>query len=129
MGASGRAPAANSVNFVTAAAIKAGLAERVKVRKQFTPISSTRKVFKADMRENDATPDIRVDPNSFEVVIGGLTDENVNTMEGDKTEELADLGQAVDQAIEDEIEDEIEEIADCDKGASKLPMAQLYFLF
>ncbi|MEU8364013.1 urease subunit alpha [Nonomuraea sp. NPDC048882] len=108
-GATGRAPAANSVNFVTAAAIKAGLPDRVTVRKTFTPIRDTRKVFKADMRENDALPDLRVDPNTFEVVIG-LEDENVNRTE------IATI-------------EEIEEIADRDKGASELPMAQLYFLF
>lgn len=108
-GATGRAPAANSVNFVTAAAIKAGLPDRVTVRKTFTPIRDTRKVFKADMRENDALPDLRVDPNTFQVVIG-LEDENVNRTE------IATI-------------EEIEEIADRDKGASELPMAQLYFLF
>ncbi len=111
-GATGRAPAANSVNFVTAAAIKAGLPDRVTVRKTFTPIRDTRKVFKADMRENDALPDLRVDPNTFEVVIG-LEDENVNRTEIATIEEI----------------EEIEEIADRDKGASELPMAQLYFLF
>ena len=87
-GATGRAPAANSVNFVTAAAIKAGLPDRVTVRKTFTPIRDTRKVFKADMRENDALPDIRVDPNTFEVVIGDLEDENVNRTEIATTEEI-----------------------------------------
>ncbi|OUC94864.1 urease subunit alpha [Streptosporangium minutum] len=68
-GATGRAPAANSVNFVTAQAIEAGLPERVKVSKQFRPIRDTRKIFKKDMRHNDATPRIEIDPNTYQVVV------------------------------------------------------------
>ncbi|MEQ4723704.1 urease subunit alpha [Nonomuraea sp. B19D2] len=123
-GATGQAPAGNSVNFVTAAAIKAGLPGRVTVRKTFTPIRDTRKVFKADMRENDAIPDLRVDPNTFEVVIGGLEDENANRTEIATTEEITEIDTEVEQ-----LGREIEEIADRDEGASDLPMAQLYFLF
>ncbi|MEU4580428.1 urease subunit alpha [Nonomuraea sp. NPDC023979] len=103
-GATGRAPGANSVNFVTEHAIAAGLAERVKVGKPFTAIRDTRKVFKADMRENDARPDIRVDPDTFTVEIGGAIAKDVKT----------------------EIDDELVE---GDQYATELPMAQRYFLF
>ncbi|MEV4086592.1 urease subunit alpha [Nonomuraea fuscirosea] len=70
-GAVGRAPAANSVNFVTGAAIAAGLPERVGAGKRFAAIRDTRKVFKKDMRHNDAVPRIEVDPDTYEVVIDG----------------------------------------------------------
>ncbi|MFD1660033.1 urease subunit alpha [Streptomyces caeni] len=70
-GASGRAPAANSVNFVAPQAIEDGLAERLALGKRFVAIESTRGVTKADMRENDARPRVRVDPDSFAVHIDG----------------------------------------------------------
>lgn len=70
-GAVGRAPAANSFNFVSSAAIEAGLPEHLGLGKRFVPISSTRGVTKADMRENDALPRVDVDPDSFAVTIDG----------------------------------------------------------
>ncbi|KAB8194837.1 urease subunit alpha [Nonomuraea phyllanthi] len=103
-GAMGRAPAANAVNFVTEHAIQAGLTERVNAGKRFTAIRDTRKVFKADMRENNACPDIRIDPNTFDVEIGGAKAKDVNT----------------------DIDDHL---VDRNQYADTLPMAQRYFLF
>ncbi|MGN5377968.1 urease subunit alpha [Streptomyces lasalocidi] len=70
-GATGRAPAANSVNFVAPLAIEDGLPERLQLGKRFVAIESTRQVTKAEMRENDARPDVRIDPDSFAVHIDG----------------------------------------------------------
>ncbi|WP_210571112.1 urease subunit alpha [Streptomyces sp. GESEQ-4] len=70
-GAIGRAPASNSVNFVAPLAIEDGLPERLQLGKSFVAIASTRAVTKADMRENDARPRVRVDPDSFAVHIDG----------------------------------------------------------
>jgi urease subunit alpha len=70
-GAIGRAPAANSFNFVAPLAIEDGLPERLSLGKRFVAIESTRAVTKADMRENDARPRVRVDPDSFAVHIDG----------------------------------------------------------
>ncbi|MGW1228382.1 urease subunit alpha [Streptomyces sp. NPDC001515] len=70
-GATGRAPAANSLTFVSAAAIEDGLPGRLGLGKRFVPITSTRGVTKADMRENDALPRVEVDPDSFAVTIDG----------------------------------------------------------
>ncbi|MFF4710946.1 urease subunit alpha [Streptomyces eurythermus] len=70
-GAIGRAPAANSVNFVSGLAVEDGLPERLGLGKRFVAIESTRGVTKADMRENDALPDVRIDPDSFAVHIDG----------------------------------------------------------
>ncbi|SEG63288.1 urease subunit alpha [Nonomuraea solani] len=103
-GASGQAPAANSVNFVTADAIEAGLLATLKVGKKFTAIRDTRKVFKADMRENNARPAVRVDPDTFEVEIGGA-----------KARDVATEIDGVD--------------VKWDHLAQELPMAQRYFLF
>ncbi|GGS86048.1 urease subunit alpha [Streptomyces violaceus] len=70
-GAIGRAPAANSLNFVAPLAVEEGLPDRLGLGKRFVAIESTRGVTKADMRENDARPDVRVDPDSFAVHIDG----------------------------------------------------------
>ncbi|MDT0550015.1 MULTISPECIES: urease subunit alpha [Streptomyces] len=70
-GAIGRAPATNSLNFVTRTALDDGLVERLGLGKRFVPIRSTRGVTKADMRENDARPRVEVDPDTFTVTIDG----------------------------------------------------------
>ncbi|MDG4864364.1 urease subunit alpha [Streptomyces sp. T-3] len=70
-GAHGRAPAANSLNFVARAALDNGLPERLGLGKQFKAITSTRGITKADMRQNDALPRVQVDPDSFAVTIDG----------------------------------------------------------
>ncbi|MFV2120288.1 urease subunit alpha [Streptomyces sp. Act-28] len=70
-GAHGRAPAANSVNFVAGAAVEDGLPDRLGLGKRFAAIRGTRGVTKADMRENDALPRVEVDPDTFTVTIDG----------------------------------------------------------
>ncbi|MFF9343979.1 MULTISPECIES: urease subunit alpha [unclassified Streptomyces] len=70
-GALGRAAAAGSVNFTAEAAIEADLPRRLGLAKEFTPIRSTRRVTKADMRENDAVPRVEVDADTFTVTIDG----------------------------------------------------------
>ncbi len=70
-GAMGRAAAAGSVNFVTPAALDDALPDRLELDKRFVAIRGTRRVTKADMRMNDALPDVRVDPDSFTVRIDG----------------------------------------------------------
>ncbi|MFI1966235.1 urease subunit alpha [Streptomyces pathocidini] len=70
-GATGRAPAANSLNFVAPAAIEDDLPGRLGLGKRFAAIRSTRGVGKADMRENDARPHVAVDPDTFTVTIDG----------------------------------------------------------
>jgi urease subunit alpha len=70
-GAIGRAPAANSFNFVTQTALDDGLADRLGLGKRLVPIRNTRAVTKTDMRENDAMPRVEVDPDTFTVRIDG----------------------------------------------------------
>ncbi|MET9725588.1 urease subunit alpha [Streptomyces zaomyceticus] len=70
-GALGKAAAAGSVNFVAQAAIEDDIAQRLDVHKEFAAIGSTRRVTKADMRENDALPRVEVDADTFTVTIDG----------------------------------------------------------
>ncbi|OON77405.1 urease subunit alpha [Streptomyces tsukubensis] len=70
-GALGRAPGANSLNFVTRAALDDGLPELLGLTKRFAAIRSTRGLSKADMRQNDALPRVEVAPDSFAVTVDG----------------------------------------------------------
>lgn len=60
-----------SVSWVAPAALEDGLADRLAVRRALVPVRSMRALTKADLRQNDATPHIEVDPRSFEVRIDG----------------------------------------------------------
>ncbi|MFF8838072.1 urease subunit alpha [Streptomyces sp. NPDC015130] len=70
-GALGKAAAAGSVNFTARAAIEDDLPRRLGLHKEFTAIGDTRRVTKADMRENDALPRVEVDADTFSVSIDG----------------------------------------------------------
>ncbi|AUG81481.1 urease subunit alpha [Kitasatospora sp. MMS16-BH015] len=70
-GATGRAPAGNSVNFTSAAALADGLPERLGLGKPFVGIRDTRGVTKDHMVNNAARPDVRVDADTFAVTIDG----------------------------------------------------------
>src|SRR5690606_24284037 len=81
-GAYGRAPAATSLAFVAPAALDNGLADRLAVARPLVPVRDVRGVTKADLPENGATPDIRVDPDTFEVRVDG------EVIEGEPASEL-----------------------------------------
>ncbi|MEW9521337.1 urease subunit alpha [Streptomyces tubercidicus] len=119
-GSTGQAPGAISYNFVTQRAIEHFAAqqaddataknaedsrrpERRTLNKQFKAITNTRGVFKKHMKENDATPKVEIDPDTYEVIIGGAKVTDVTTFVDDHI---------VDRAY-----------------VSELPMAQRYFLF
>ena len=68
--APGVAPAL-SVAWVAPAALDDGLADRLAVRRPLVPVRDTRSLGKADLPENSARPDVRVDPDTFAVTIDG----------------------------------------------------------
>ena len=70
-GAFGKALTASSVVFVSKAAAKGKLRERLGVEKQFVAVEHTRDISKKSMVHNGATPDITVDPETYEVTADG----------------------------------------------------------
>ncbi|NIH66580.1 urease subunit alpha [Modestobacter marinus] len=70
-GAYGRVPAQTSVHFVAPAALEAGLADRLEVDRRLVAVTDTTRLGKADMPENTALPEIRVDPDTFTVSVDG----------------------------------------------------------
>lgn len=63
-------PAA-SVLFVSQASVDSGLVQSYGLRKRIEPVRGCRSVAKKDMRLNDATPDVKVDPEAYTVVADG----------------------------------------------------------
>jgi urease subunit alpha len=70
-GAFGRALAASCVTFVSKAAIQDNVAKKLGLQRQVLPAGGIRKIGKKDMILNDATPDVEVDPETYEVRADG----------------------------------------------------------
>jgi urease subunit alpha len=70
-GAFGKALTASSVVFVSKAAAKGKLRERLGVEKAFVAVEHTRDITKKSMVHNGATPEITVDPETYEVTADG----------------------------------------------------------
>ena len=70
-GAYGKVPAQTSLTFVSPAALEAGLADRLGLARALVPVADVSGRGKADLVNNDAMPDIAVDPDTFTVHING----------------------------------------------------------
>ncbi|MAU20306.1 MAG: urease subunit alpha [Martelella sp.] len=71
-GAYGKARTNSSVTFVSEASLDGGLAHKLGVSKQLLPVQNTRGgISKASMVHNSATPEISVDPETYEVRADG----------------------------------------------------------
>jgi urease subunit alpha len=70
-GAYGKVPAQTSLHFVAPSALEAGLADRLAVDRRLVAVTDTTRLGKADMPENTALPEIRVDPDTFTVSVDG----------------------------------------------------------
>ncbi|KAM3110003.1 urease subunit alpha [Phormidesmis sp. 146-33] len=70
-GSFGGAIAATSLTFLSQAAIKKGVPEKLGLQKQAVAVSGIRKLTKRDMKLNDALPHMEVDPETYEVRADG----------------------------------------------------------
>jgi urease subunit alpha len=71
-GAFGRARGAASVAFVSRASLNHGTVERYGLTKRIEAVGGCRTVTKRDMKFNDATPHIEVDPETYRVTADGI---------------------------------------------------------
>jgi urease subunit alpha len=71
-GAFGKALTATSLVFVSRAAVEARLRDQLGVEKELVAVGHTRDIGKASMIHNGATPDIAVDPETYEVKADGV---------------------------------------------------------
>ncbi|KAI0078785.1 urease [Panus rudis PR-1116 ss-1] len=63
--------ALNSVNFVSEVSISSGTIASYKLSKRFEAVRNCRSITKKDMKWNDETPTMKVDPESYEVRADG----------------------------------------------------------
>jgi urease subunit alpha len=67
----GKALQKSSITFLSKAAIEAGVPEVLGLEKVIRPVSGIRSLTKADLKHNNATPDITVDPETYKVTVDG----------------------------------------------------------
>ena len=70
-GAYGRSLENSAVTFVSAAAQDAGIRDALGLAKQTIPVVNTRNIGKADLKLNDAMPQVEVNPETYEVRADG----------------------------------------------------------
>ena len=70
-GAFGRALTSTCVNFVSQAALDLGVPQRLGLQRRCLAVRGCRSVSKAAMLHNDATPQIDVDPETYQVRVDG----------------------------------------------------------
>lgn len=70
-GAHAGSAALNSVSFVSEVSITSGVIASYGLKKRFEAVRNCRSVTKKDMKWNDATPKMTVDPESYEVHADG----------------------------------------------------------
>ncbi len=70
-GSFGGAANTTSLTFVSQAALDASIPEQIGLKTPAVAVSNTRKISKADMKLNEATPEIEVNPETYEVKADG----------------------------------------------------------
>ena len=70
-GALGRAVGRTSITFMSAAAVEAGVEERLALDRWVEPVRNCRAVGKSQMVRNDTLPEITVDPETYQVTVDG----------------------------------------------------------
>jgi urease subunit alpha len=59
------------MSFVSQASLEAGIVERYGLERMVVPVEGCRTITKKDMKRNEATPEIRVDPDTYQVWVDG----------------------------------------------------------
>jgi urease subunit alpha len=81
-GAFGGAIGATSMTFLSQAALEDNIPEKLGLTSQIKAVSNTRNISKADLKHNNATPNIEVNPETYEVRADGelLTCESATSL-------------------------------------------------
>lgn len=67
----GRALSKSCMTFVSKASVNNGIAERYGLQREVVAVENCRTISKKDMKRNEATPDIRVDADTYQVFVDG----------------------------------------------------------
>ena len=71
-GALGKAKYDTCITFVSKASLVDGIKEKLGLQKRLEAVKGCRDIGKADMKFNDATPEITVDPETYVVKVDGV---------------------------------------------------------
>uniref|UniRef100_A0A7N0UTH7 Urease n=1 Tax=Kalanchoe fedtschenkoi TaxID=63787 RepID=A0A7N0UTH7_KALFE len=71
-GAFGKAGSGNSIAFVSKIALESGVKDKYELKKRVEAVGNVRNLTKLDMKNNDALPDIKVDPETYMVSADGM---------------------------------------------------------
>ena len=71
-GADGKAVQDTCITFVSKSALDNGIKDRLDLQKTILPVEHCRDIGKKDMKFNDKTPEITVDPETYEVKADGV---------------------------------------------------------
>jgi urease subunit alpha len=71
-GAYGSAMDNTCLTFVSQASVDLGVPEKLGLKRRVEAVRNTRKISKADMVHNSGTPNIEVDPQTYEVRADGV---------------------------------------------------------
>jgi urease subunit alpha len=63
----GSALAGSCMSFVSQASLEDGIVEKYGLKRMVVPVQGCRTVAKKDMKRNEATPDIKINPDTYEV--------------------------------------------------------------
>ena len=67
----GKALHKTCLSFVSKVSLEDGIVERYGLERQMVPVENCRSIGKKDMKNNDATPRIEVDPDTYQVRVDG----------------------------------------------------------
>jgi urease subunit alpha len=67
----GRALSKSCLSFVSQAAVDDGVAEKYGLQREVVAVEGCRKIGKKDMKRNEATPQIKVDADTYQVWVDG----------------------------------------------------------
>ncbi|WP_152050255.1 urease subunit alpha [Tautonia marina] len=67
----GRALSKSCLTFVSKASLEQGIVDRYGLHREVVAVDGCRTVGKKDMKRNEATPEIKVDPDTYEVRVDG----------------------------------------------------------
>ncbi|CAH0346521.1 urease subunit alpha [Bacillus sp. CECT 9360] len=70
-GSYGKSVGSTSMTFLSKAAIEKGVPDKLGLEKIIKPVHSIRNLTKKDMKWNDGTPNIEVDPQTYDVKVNG----------------------------------------------------------
>lgn len=67
----GRALSKSCITFLSQSAVDKGVAEKYGLQREIRAVKGCRKIGKKDMKRNEATPDIKIDPETYQVTVDG----------------------------------------------------------